>query len=141
MEYILITLYVRFYNETVKVRNVGRIFIPSLVFNSCYFVYLNYIFCWPLTLSTSKKVLFCGVFFICLLFFLMYLLSLFCYVLVTMFREALYKALLLSLLLLLLLILSVSFFSLSCSKIFRLFNFQVSATTVQPQGASERVVF
>lgn len=56
------------------------------------------------------KVLFC-VFFICLLFFLMYLLSLFCYVLVTMFREVLYKALLLSLLLLLLLILSVSFFS------------------------------
>lgn len=85
------------------------------------------------------KVLFCG--FLCLLFFLMYLLSLFCYVLVTMFREVLYKALLLSLLLLLLLILSVSFFSLSCSKIFRLFNFQVSATTVQPQGASERVVF
>lgn len=87
-----------------------------------------------------KKCFFVG-FFICLLFFLMYLLSLFCYVLVTMFREVLYKALLLSLLLLLLLILSVSFFSLSCSKIFRLFNFQVSATTVQPQGASERVVF
>lgn len=88
-----------------------------------------------------KKCFFVGFFFICLLFFLMYLLSLFCYVLVTMFREVLYKALLLSLLLLLLLILSVSFFSLSCSKIFRLFNFQVSATTVQPQGASERVVF